>query len=705
MWILDSTGDVLNGRRVWLRPGKRYLFGRENGMFSRSDDDASSNMSAIVLHAIPNKTVSRHHMTIEVSAVKERDGTRTHARTKVTVTDLNSSKGTTVDDQQIKGQEHVLEGTEHSIKIGRYPHAFRIKWEPVVLSFSFSSKEMRASDPLADVRSRVEALDIKTIIPYLVGHTTHVVQNKRNTAKGLQALINGKYIVQYSYIDALVYATTPSNLESEDRASPPAGNEPVIRPAVAFAPNPSRINIFEGYTFVFGDPTQFENLQASINNGQGKALFYEIQDGQTTAAEIAQFMREAAGQKGMGRGRQDLGGVVLVRFRSKGEYEPWSIEVGNEVALMTDRRVIEQREFLDAILGNDAGPLCRPLPREDGPDQAASSPQPPAAETQTAPTPSQSQSPPTLQENRSSTRAKAPRVRSFVSKMKTFDDGFDMESIPVYTPEDNPAMDAQAIDVIPAQTSKHSKALPVVDEHAQEDVVADLLPGARAMKRRRAEMNEPHRSTDASRTELEAAPKPKRAKLDVLEEVKKHREEEEQHWKAEQDPQPSQEVNVEDLKNLAIVEEMDIPARNLPTRGHETSDRWDDGWNGRKNFKRFRRKGEPRHARQRVQSVIVPLEEMTRRDFGIGEHHWVSSRKSPEQEQPSRQEDPSEVASHQDHTLSPSEAYMPHPSATVLESSPEPRPLLSRHRSQKRPRETRDSDSDEETRFRFRRKR
>ncbi|KAJ5180937.1 hypothetical protein N7492_004147 [Penicillium capsulatum] len=650
MWILDSTGDVLNGRRVWLRPGKRYLFGREN-----------------VLHAIPNKTVSRHHMTIEVSAVKERDGTRTHARTKVTVTDLNSSKGTTVDDQQIKGQEHVLEGTEHSIKIGRYPHAFRIKWEPVVLSFSFSSKEMRASDPLADVRSRVEALDIKTIIPYLVGHTTHVVQNKRNTAKGLQALINGKYIVQYSYIDALVYATTPSNLESEESLCPLEVDYDSAWPDAAEhlprrGTSPSSVQLWH-----------LPRILLASTSLRGKALFYEIQDGQTTAAEIAQFMREAAGQKGMGRGRQDLGGVVLVRFRSKGE-----------------KRC---RSSLPSVASRGWSRSSRKLP------------QPPAAETQTAPTPSQSQSPPTLQENRSSTRAKAPRVRSFVSKMKTFDDGFDMESIPVYTPEDNPAMDAQAIDVIPAQTSKHSKALPVVDEHAQEDVVADLLPGARAMKRRRAEMNEPHRSTDASRTELEAAPKPKRAKLDVLEEVKKHREEEEQHWKAEQDPQPSQEVNVEDLKNLAIVEEMDIPARNLPTRGHETSDRWDDGWNGRKNFKRFRRKGEPRHARQRVQSVIVPLEEMTRRDFGIGEHHWVSSRKSPEQEQPSRQEDPSEVASHQDHTLSPSEAYMPHPSATVLESSPEPRPLLSRHRSQKRPRETRDSDSDEETRFRFRRKR
>lgn len=601
---------------------------------------------------------------------------------------------------------------------------FRIKWEPVVLSFSFSSKEMRANDPLVDVRSRLEGLDIKTIIPYLVDQTTHVVQNKRNTAKGLQALINGKYIVQYSYIDALVYATTPGNLETEESLCPleidfnsawpdagehlpPAGNEPVGRPAAAFAPNSSRVNVFEGYTFVFGDATQFENLQASINNGQGKALFYEIKNGQTSAAEIVEFMRAAAGRKGMGSDREGLGGVVLVRFRSKGEYEPWSIEVGNEVALMTDQRVIEQREFLDAILGNDAAPLCRPLPREEGPAQALSPPPVPVAETQPLPAPSQSQSPPVPQGTGSSSRAsraKAPRVRSFVSKMKAFDDGFDMDSIPMYTSQDDAAMEPQAMDAEPAQQTRYSQPLTVVEEE-EKDVVTDLLPGARAMKRRRQEMREPRHEKDASLAEPEAAPKPKRAKLDVREEARKHREEEEQHWKAEQDPQPSQEVNVEDLKNLAIVEEMDMPVRARPAPEEQNVDRWDDKWNGRKNFKRFRRKGEPRHARQRVQSVIVPLEEITRKDFGIGEHRWISSRKSPEKEHPSQQDDPPEAASHDDHVPSPSEASVPPASVAALESTPDPRPVLSRHRSQKRPRETRDSDSDDEPRFRFRRKR
>ena len=571
------------------------------------------------------------------------------------------------------------------------------------MSFSFSTKEMRAQDPLAKVRSRLEALDIKTVIDYLVGHTTHVVQSKRNTAKGLQALINGKFIVQNSYIEALVYAASPSDLENEESLSPlemdfeaswpdpmehlpPAGNEPTSRSAVAFAPDASRINVFEGYTFVFGDAAQFANLQAAINNGQGKALFYEVKDGETTAAEIIQFMKQAAGYKGRGTPE----GVVLVRFRSKGEYEQWSIEVGNEVALAMDRRVIEQREFLDAILGNDASPLCRPLPREEGSSQVS------VAATPPEPEPTSATSPPEATQSRS--RSRGPRVRPFVSKMKTFDDGFDMDSIPVHTPDVDDATDPQPMDMEPHEPTQAIEPLDTVEE-AEEDMVSDLLPGARAMKRRREEMGEDRHSGRATCVKTEA-PKPKRPKLDVLEAARKHREEEEKQRQEAEDLHGSQDVNVEELKNLAIIEEMDVRLREPPARQSEDPDRWDERWNGRKNFKRFRRKGESQHSRQRIQSVIVPLEEVTRKDYGVGEYHWVGNSKTPEASLPVEREEP--APSREESAASRSELSVP---ASVTPDPTSSQPSLSRARSQKRPRQTHDSDSDEELRFRFRRKR
>ncbi|KAJ5313079.1 hypothetical protein PENANT_c018G06399 [Penicillium antarcticum] len=691
MWVLDSSGDFLEGKRVWLRPGKKYLFGR----FQRDG----------VRHAVNHNSISRKHMTIEIAAVKPKDGLSPRARSDITITDLQSKKGTIVDDKRIEGERKLEKADEHIIQLAKYQHTLRIKWEPVVLSFSFSSREMRASDPLVHVRSRLEDLDIKTVIDYLVDHTTHVVQSKRNTAKGLQALVNGKYIVNDSYIDAVVYAATPSDLENLESLCPleidfesswpdpreylpPAGKEPINRPASAFAPNPARLTVFEGYTFVFGDRSQFDNLQAPINNGQGKALLYEVENGVTTAAEIVRFMKKSARGNGVGSERRGSGGVVLVRFRAPGGHEPWSIEIGNEVALMTDQRVIEQREFLDAILNNDASSLCRPLPTEEASSQVS----PPIAPEPELPSEQEvantsSVSPPELEPSQPSqpsrSRGRTPRVRPYVSKMKTFDDGFDMDSIPMYAAEGEGNADTQVMDMDTQEPEQPTQPLDPVKEEAEEDVVSDLLPGARAMKRRRAEMTH-GRKEEQTAAETET-PKRKRPKLDVLEAARKHLEEEQQR-KAEEDSHPAEmgDVDVGQLKNLAIVEEMDIPVRTPPTRVEDTTDRWEAQWNGRKNFKKFRRKGEPRS--RTVQTVIVPLEEVTRKDFGIGDHYW--SRNSPERAEPDRSVESPMV---------PSELLAIHASP---EATADPTPV-----SRKRAREERDSDSDDGLRFRFRRKR
>ena len=261
----------------------------------------------------------------------------------------------------------------------------RIKWQPVVLTFSLSSKETKSGkDPLVTYRSRLEDLDVKVIIPYVIDATTHVVSSKRNTAKGLQALINGKYIVHETYIDALVYATTPEDLDELESLSPlekdfdgnwpdamqhlPAkSKEPSERPAEDFAPQPQRANVFEGYTFVFCDSAQFESLHAPIANGGGKALQYTLEPGKTTAEDIVRYVKSVAGEKGLGEFEDgsEGRGVVVVKFRGKKEYAEWAANLDTQVALALDLRLIEQSEFLDAILTNDASMLRRPLPRDD----------------------------------------------------------------------------------------------------------------------------------------------------------------------------------------------------------------------------------------------------------------------------------------------------------------------------------------------------
>lgn len=197
----------------------------------------------------------------------------------------------------------------------------------------------------------------------------------------MQALINGKYIVTESFVDALIYATTSGDLDADESLSPleedydkhwpdemqhlpSKGNEPKERPAEKFAPDPGRINVFEGYTVVFCDKGQFDTLQPPITNGGGKALYFQLRSGQTTTDELVGFIKNVAGEKGLGEleDGSEGKGVVVVKFRgnSKDDYD-WAVELGREASLALDLRFIEQNEFMDAILMNDASVLRRPL--------------------------------------------------------------------------------------------------------------------------------------------------------------------------------------------------------------------------------------------------------------------------------------------------------------------------------------------------------
>ncbi|KAL4882421.1 hypothetical protein BJY04DRAFT_41126 [Aspergillus karnatakaensis] len=689
MWILDSEGGFLEGKRVWLRPGKKYLFGRVKEAGYRG--------------AIPSKSISRKHLVIEVSAVNPGDGSKTRSRSVVTVSDEGSKYGTVVNGEQIRGKSKELAGDAHTLFVGKYSSALRIKWQPTVLSFSFSSKEI-SKNALARYRSQLEGLDIKTIDDYIVNVTTHVVQTKRNTAKGLLALVNGNHIVDYSFIDALDYAATPSDLENLESLSPleadfdgawpnekahlpPSGKEVVNYSDEAFASNPDRVNVFEGYTFVFLDKGQKNLLEEPITNGHGKALHFEAKEGVTTAEEVVQFMRNAAGQKDFGSARDGPGGVGLVRFRNKTRNEKWFIELDNEVALMIDQRVTEQNEFLNAILGNDASILCRPLPQELRIEPTPEfTPAPPSSEDVQVVADSQ----PSEDVSQPSNNAKRGRVRKYVSKMKTFDDGFDINSIPVYAPDVEEAMDDLPPLSMEAPTESHTQQADSLQK--EEDVVSSLLPGATAMKRLRAETSQRSMDDSSSRPK-EEEPRPKRQKLDVLEAARQHREAEEDaaRQRRQQDEELLQsslkDIDVEKLKGLAIVEEMEIPAKKA-----DDKNRWDERWNGRKNFKKFRRKGDPSQPRRRIQAVIVPLEEVARKDFGIGDHYWVSTHRSTDQR---AQE------SHEDRGISQVDSEPPERRPVVRSESEK----TTTQRSQKRVRDERDSDSDDELRFRFRRKR
>ena len=269
----------------------------------------------------------------------------------------------------------------------------RIKWQPVVLTFTLPEKRQARGNILQKPQTDLEPFDIKTILPYIPNRTTHVVAGKRNTAKGLQALVNGRYIVTDEFINAIVkVAVAPPNIEDPDvplpspleedfdenwpealKFLPAEGKEPTPRPHKLFAPDPGRANVFTGYTFVFLDQNQFENLRDPIINGNGRAFLFEVQRENTTPSEVIKYVNALAGEKSDGpyKGEDENTTVIVVRFSGKRRNEEWDLRLMHDIDHVLSQRSIEQNEFLDAIVMNDASGLKKKL--ELDPDSPMSS--------------------------------------------------------------------------------------------------------------------------------------------------------------------------------------------------------------------------------------------------------------------------------------------------------------------------------------------
>jgi nijmegen breakage syndrome protein 1 len=266
----------------------------------------------------------------------------------------------------------------------------RFSWVPVTFTFSFTAKEARA-DPYTPLYDLLGPLDIKVLVDYVRGQTTHVVAKKRNTSKGLQALLDGKYIVHNdSYINAILAATTVMATTEENDTSkalaqslleldwdenfpdplkylPPRGDEPTQRDSSAYSPNNIRQDLFDGYIFIFYEKRQFETLLAPITDGRGKALLRDVVPGRTEINDFVGYVKSVAGEKGLGKFEDgsEGKGVVVVRFNPvKCAGSEWFSEFNRKVSLYLDHRLIEQNEFLDAILGNDASMLRKSLELE-----------------------------------------------------------------------------------------------------------------------------------------------------------------------------------------------------------------------------------------------------------------------------------------------------------------------------------------------------
>lgn len=586
-----------------------------------------------------------------------------------------------------------------------------IRWHPVVLSFSFTSKELRA-DPWETLRESLEQLDIKYSSEY-EALTSHVVSKKRNTSKGLQALINGKYIVTDTFISAIVDAATPpadpedgtlSPLERDYHGNwpkpidhlPPRGEEPSDRPADAYAPSERRQEVFEGYTFVFYEQKQYDNLFPAITHGKGKALFKQVTPKKTDVDDFVRYVKEVAGEKGMGSfdDGSEGKGVVVVRYvpAKGGDYE-WFAQFLTTFAQRLDHRPIDQREFLEAILACDASMLRRPLQEDTGPSRQASrvpentppdadarmdidepEPQPQLA----APEPAEVQdiAPPPPR-----TRAR----RGAPIRFKGFDLDSDDESKPEISqlvedtppePAPEPAAvsqgslfvsqrheSAEPIDLDddqPRNTRRpqRKRALSPLPDHDESAFLDGIAPTAAAAKRRRIESGqtpvapEPVKEDETAvdpPTPKKKAPAPRgRGKKapteadDILEAARQFRDQVDARAAAEKKAlaiADAAEVDFAQVRANHVIEECAVhfpkDTQNSDNGDRDGGGRWDPRWNGRKNFKRFRKQGEA--GGRAAPRIIVGLEEVKPKEYGIGDDYWLEDESSRRRKESQRE--------------------------------------------------------------------
>ena len=549
----------------------------------------------------------------------------------------------------------------------------------------------------------LEPLDIKVIDKFDSKETTHVVSNKRNTPQTLQALVHAKYVVDDSVLKELEYVTTEDNLDEPESMSrleldfdgswpdplkflPAANREPVPRSETYFKPDGARRNVFNGYTFIIFDKKQYDSLQPAIVGGGGRAKLHELKLGKSTSTDIVRIMKnefEAAESRMEGSGY----GVLHVRLNiADPAYEDWAIQIQTESVTDMRQGLVEQNEFLDAILTKDARGLVKKIDisadsatgttvnivsgwyrviyeneadhrtgRTRSPNESRGSsiaqqrsqtrlhhrtsepsshgPTEQAQDSATMNINSLAQTrAPQIQEEEQATAAtgRSRRIRGTTARafQGFVDDPFEPETPSVEhvalqedektsTPEPQPrSMDVDELSAIGDEDiifrSPRKRPLPP-DLESGEDINAKLYPAQAAAKKRKIEAAETiqHDATIVPQQEpVEKDKKVMKANREINYEAPIRNLREKQEVVKDEDLEPMHnqlgKMTFAEKQSLAKIQEFEVKPRNHKLNKPEIKDtRWNEEWNGRKNFKGFVKRGQSATPRNGPRVIIA----------------------------------------------------------------------------------------------------
>jgi hypothetical protein len=500
--------------------------------------------------------------------------------------------------------------------------------------------------------------------------------------KVLQGLLAGAHIVTSGFLNAVISAGALQDASDENyKASkleedfqtwwpnereyiPPVGTEPVPQPEQLLEPDEQRSELFSGLTFVFLNESQYASLQEPLAAGGAKSHFFDIQYGETTIEEYVEFVRSIAGKKPRGRSSPtERLPVITIRLTNYPEgMEQWATDFVTDVDQALNQRSIQQNEFLNAILTKDTSSLQRP-PTELEPSSSVPMGNSQESLTQRRDPATRSRSVSVAPETKPPSEEPAnviPRKRTRRAVTQSRFTGFDDYEPPTkarktQTQQDSimedvkgsqPTQSASRGSQVPGTSTQASRrgASPVVEtiEEIDED---ELFPAAAAIKKRRAatrvvsasvgpDAAEPvvHSKTKGEKVleQLQRAKKKMEKEVDVREQTRLQLQAQEEKRKADEESlrEALQGVDISDIRGLVQIEEMEVKKSVPAQRNGARGECWNDEWNGRKNFKKFRRRG-AEHAPQR-QKVIVALEEVPRKKgFGLGDPFFLQDAEKP----------------------------------------------------------------------------
>ncbi|KAJ6262319.1 hypothetical protein Dda_3126 [Drechslerella dactyloides] len=472
---------------------------------------------------------------------------------------------------------------------------------------------------------------------------------------------------------------------------PPPGAEPNPKGPEFFKPNPARKTMFEKWTVVCCTAQHMDIFTGVVTDAGGKIELFEITEGRTKPAELIVHL-EKLGPRYVVLApntdddwsinfRSEVEARTSVRFAVQNEFLD-AILLADPKVLRRDYEpevpVHESVEIPSAPPADEIMKESQPVTRRTrGRGQKETVEAEVVQPVEPAPASTESSMRRTTSQSRTS---------RYVSQIK-IDDSDDDNFVPLPAPPSSStaakptsfkpttsrgvsfsqAKGTQLTSIAETQTQSQGvkrRSLPSDDED-EEFPIDKILPGQAAMKRRKieekakkAEPSKPAKQLPSFKQKAETpAPikpepipeedeeidiKPAKGKkkavdsavIKTAQEIRRKEEAKAALEDAANEMTPEEIAAVAKMRDLAIVEVFDIiprtdrPVARSQAYGDESS-RWEERWNGRKNFKKFKRRtrtGDLEGPMRRIGGqIMVPLVEHRARDYGIGESYWLES--------------------------------------------------------------------------------